>query len=102
MIQYQIYLGMHSKKNIITSEMILDFLNKYVVNNFTNFTVIEGYGYWNKNAEKVSIITIITKERNDILYNKIKKICLDYKNLHNQECVLFTETILINYEMVYM
>lgn len=102
MIQYQIYLGMRTHDIYITTEMIKEFIDDYIVNILKDFTVTEGYGYWNNICEKVSIITIITDEIDNTLYDKIKNICLNYKRNYNQECVLLSETKLINYEMIYI
>jgi hypothetical protein len=97
MIQYQIYLGMKTESLIISREMIKDFVTSYILNKYSNFTINEGYGYYKNTLEDVSIITILSTNKEFLQDNEnIKNIALEYKNMYHQDCVLITKINLVD------
>jgi hypothetical protein len=97
MIQYQIYLGMKIKSLIISREMIKDFVTLHVLNKYSNFTVNEGYGYYKNILEDVSIITILSNNKEFLKDDEyIRNIALEYKNMYNQDSVLITKINLVD------
>lgn len=98
MIQYQIYLGMKTKSLVISSEMIKDFVISHVLNKYSNFTIVEGYGYYKNIIENVSIITIISNNNESLKDDdNVKNIALEYKKIYQQDSVLISKTNLIDY-----